>query len=216
MRTLVIIVSLLTSLLISACASSVQTVEVTRVVQHTVEVTRIVQQTLIIVQTATPDATPYPTTAPFLGYPPITTPGPTPTATITETPFIKFTQMSPTLTTQQVDDKIAACYRREESGCSACKAKLNNSVLHVVGTSRMFINVPNDLYPKELFRYATTVNGNATMGYISNGGLPGLALDGSPECWSTYVTFGGKGEVDLSIPSILIGVPNYHVRFVVE
>lgn len=80
----------------------------------------------------------------------------------------------------------------------------------------MFINVPKDLYPKELFRYRTTINGNATMGWISNGGLPGLAFDGSPECWSTYVEFDGHGEVDLRIPSILIGVPDYFVRFVVD
>jgi hypothetical protein len=80
----------------------------------------------------------------------------------------------------------------------------------------MFINVPKDLYPEELFRYATTINGNATMGWISNGGLPGLAMNGSPECWSTYVEFDGQGEVDLRIPSILIGVPDYYVRFFVD
>jgi len=114
-----------------------------------------------------------------------------------------------------VDDKIAACYQ-VETGCGACKPKLNNSVQHVHGTTRMFINVPNDLYPMELFRYATTTSGNAVMGWISNGGLPGFGFDGSPDCWSTYVEFGGQGEIDLRIPSILIGVPDYYVRFFVD
>ncbi len=199
-----ILVCLLISLMVSACASNVQTVEVTRIVQQTVEVTRIMQQTLIIIQFATPNATPSPPPS-YLAYPSDMTPTPFRTSTLTETPFIKFTQRSPTLTSQQVADKFAAC-----------KSKLNNSVQYVGGTTRMFINVPKDLYPKELFRYRTTINGNATMAWISNGGLPGLAFDGSPECWSTYVEFDGKGEVDLRIPSILIGVPDYSIRFIVD
>lgn len=214
-RTFSIIVCLLTLLLVNACVSKLQTVEVTRVVQQTVEVTRIVQQTLIIIQSATPNTTPYPPPAPYLVYPPNMTPTPLLTLKFTETPFIKFTQTSPTLMSQQVSDKIAACYH-EGTGCSACEPKLNNSVQHIVATTRMFINVPKELYPKELFRYATTIGGNATMGYISNGGPPGLAMDGSLECWSTYVEFDGQGEVELRIPSILIGVPDYYVRFVVD
>ena len=154
-----ILVCFLTSLMVNACASNVQTVEVTRIVQQTVEVTRIMQQTLIIIQSATPDATP----SPYLAYPSNMTPTPLRTPTLTETPFIKSTQISPTLTTQQVADKIAACYH-VGSDCIACKSKLNNSVQQVGVTTRMFINVPKDLYPKELFRYATTISGNATMG----------------------------------------------------
>lgn len=209
------IVCLLISLLICTCASNVKNIEANQIIQQTVEVTRDVQQTLIIIQSATPKTTPYPPPAPYLAYPPNMTPTPLQTVTLTETPFIKITQKSPTLTSQQVADKISACYH-VGSDCSACKSKLNNSEQHVVPTTRMFINVPRDLYPKELFRYATTVNGDATMGYISNGGLPGLAMDGSPECWSTYVEFDGQGEIDLRIPSILIGVPDYYVRFIVN
>jgi hypothetical protein len=214
-RTFSIIVCLLTLLLVNACASKVQTVEVTRVVQQTVEVTRIVHQTLIIIQSATPNTTPYPPPAPYLAYPPNMTPTPLYKFKFTVTPFIKFTQTSPTLTSQQVGDKIAACYR-EGTGCSACVPKFNNSVQHIVATTRMFINAPKELYPKELFIYATTIDGNATMGYISNGGPPGLAMGGSLECWSTYVEFDGQGEVELRIPSILIGVLDYYVRFVVD
>ena len=215
-RTFNIIVCLLTTLLVSACASNVQTIEVTSTVQQTVEVTQIVRETLIIIQSATPNTTPYPPPAPYLTYPPNMTPTPLRTLTFTETPFIKSTQRSPTLTSQQVADKIAACYYEVGSSCGACEPKLNNSVQHVFGTTRMFINVPKDLYPKELFRYATTINGQAGMGWVSNGGPPGLAMSGRPECWSTYVEFDGQGEVDLRIPSILIGVPDYYVRFVVD
>ncbi len=196
---------LLTSFLVSACAINGQSVEVTRPVQ----------QTLIVIQHATPSAKPYPPPSPFLAYPPNITTTPISTPTFTETPFIKFTQTSPTLTNQQVSDKIAGCYQ-VGSGCSACEPKFNNSIQQVVGTTRMFINVPKDLYPKELFRYATTVDGQATMGWISNGGLPGEAFAGSPVCWSTYVEFDGRGEVDLRIPSILVGVPDYFVRFIVD
>ena len=195
-KTVNIIVCLLTSFLVSACASNAQTVEVTRIVQQTVEVTRIVQQTFVIIQYATSIAKPYP---------PNMTPTPIWTPTFTETPFIKSTQRSPTLTDQQVSDKIAAC-----------DPTLNNSVQHVRETTRIFISVPKDLYPKELFRYATTINGQATMGWISNGGLPGLAFARSPGCWSTYVEFDGGGEIDLRIPSIIIGVPDYYVRFIVD
>lgn len=205
-----IVAFLLTSLLISACASNVH-VEVTRIVQQTVEVTRVVQQTLIIIQSATPNTTPYPLPAPNLSNPSIKTPPPLQTLT----PFIKLIQNAPTLTSQQVADKIAACYP-DHPECSGCKSKLNNSVQNVVPTTRMFINVPKDLYPKELFQYAATVKGNASMGYISNGGLPGFAMGGSPECWSTYVEFDGEGEIDLRIPSTLIGVPDYYVRFVLD
>ncbi len=210
-----IIVCLLSSFLVSACAADMQTVVITRIVQQTVEVTRIVQQTLIIIQSATPIATPYPPTSPYLAYPPDITPTPLQTSTKTETPFTKITQKAPILTTQQVADKIAACFH-VGSDCSACKSKLNNSVQHVIVTTRMFINLPKDLYPKERFRYVMTINGNATMGWISNAGPPGLARDGGPECWSTYVEFDGRGEVDLRIPSILIGVPDYFVRFIID
>ena len=204
-KTVNIIVCLLTSFLVSACASNVQTIEVTR----------IVQQTLLVIENTTPTAKPYPPPSPYISYPPNMTPYPIWTPTFTETPFIKSTQRSPTLTDQQVSDKIAACYQ-VESGCGVCGPKLNNSVQHVVETTRMFINVPKDLYPKELFRYATTINGQAGMGYISNGGLPGEAFAGGPGCWSTYVEFDGGGEVDLRIPAIVVGVPDYFVRFIVD
>ena len=112
------------------------------------------------------------------------------------------------------DEKIAACYPIRE-GCSACQPILTNSVQRVVETSRLFVNVPKDFYPKEISSYFTTVSGNATTLWVSNGGLPGEGLDATPECWSTYFEFDGSGEVDLRVKSTKTDVPDYFVRFII-
>ena len=112
------------------------------------------------------------------------------------------------------DKKIAVCYPKNE-GCSACQPILNNSVQRVVETSRRFVNIPKDFFPKEISSYLTTVSGNATAGWISNGGLPGEGLAATPECWSTYYEFYGNGEVDLRVKSTQKGIPDYFVRFIV-
>ncbi|MBK5215872.1 MAG: hypothetical protein JJE53_03665 [Candidatus Pacebacteria bacterium] len=113
------------------------------------------------------------------------------------------------------EEKLAACYPKNE-GCSACQPLMNNSVQHVVETTRRFVNVPKDFYPKEIGSYFSTVSGNATAGYISNGGLPGEGLDATPECWSTYYEFDGNGEVDLKVKSTVKGVPDFFIRFIVS
>ncbi|MGB4595316.1 MAG: hypothetical protein WBI14_05365 [Anaerolineaceae bacterium] len=191
-----VVVCLLISFGLIACAPNIQTFKVT----HGLE------QTLTVIGTSTSKTNPFSSPTPYNS---------TWTPTFTETPLIESTQKSPTLTDQQVSDKIAACYQAA-SGCSACEPKLNNSVQHVVGTTRMFINAPKDLYPKDIFLYIIEINGQASMGNVSNGGLPGEALSGNPECWSTFVEFNGVGEIDLKIPSIVTGVPDYVVRFIVE
>lgn len=198
------IIYLLTIFLVNACTSNVQTVEGSR----------NLRQTGIAVNDTPPIATPYPAPSPNNPYLPEMTSTPTWIPTVAETPFIKLTQSSPPLTTQQVADKIAACYDLA-SGGGPSNPLQNNSIQQVVETNRMFINVPKDLYPKELLRYATTINGQARLGWISNGGLPGEAIAGSPGCWSTYVELDGQGEVDLKIPSILEGVPDYVLQFIV-
>lgn len=110
--------------------------------------------------------------------------------------------------------KIAACYPKNEN-CSACQLILNNSVQQIVETSRRFVNVPKDFYPKEIGSYFTTVSGNATAGFIGSGGLPGEGVNTTPDCWSTYFEFDGNGEVDLRVKSTKKGVPDYFVRFIV-
>jgi len=93
---------------------------------------------------------------------------------------------------------------------------MNNSIHNLTDTTRIFINLPKDLYPKEISSYFSTVNGNATAGWISNGGLPGDGLDATPDCWSTYYEFDGEGEVDLRVKSTVKDTPDYFVRFLVS
>lgn len=85
------------------------------------------------------------------------------------------TQLQPTNSQSNYDEKIAAYYPKNE-GCSACQPILNNSVQRVKETTRRFVNVPKDLYSKEISSYFATVSGNATAGWISSGGLPGKDL----------------------------------------
>lgn len=110
---------------------------------------------------------------------------------------------------------IIACYPKV-AGSSASQPIPNNSVQYLKETSRHFINMPKNLYPKDISHSWTTVAGNATGGYVSNGGLPGEGLDATPGCWSTYVDFEGSGEVDLRVKSVVDGAPDYFVRFIVS
>lgn len=110
---------------------------------------------------------------------------------------------------------IIACYPKKE-GSSATQPIPNNSVQYFKETSRHFINMPKDLYPKDILHSWTTVAGNATAGWFSNSGLPGEGLDATPGCWSTGIDFEGSGEVDLRVPSTVEGVPDYFVHFVVS
>lgn len=128
--------------------------------------------------------------------------------------FVFYKKSSSPSSPTSLDERIVACYPKNE-GCSACQPILNDSVQQVVETSRRFVNVPKDFYPKEISSYFTTVSGNATAGWISNGGLPGEGLDATPGCWSTYYEFDGNGEVDLKVKSTKKGVPDYFVRFIV-
>jgi hypothetical protein len=123
-------------------------------------------------------------------------------------------QVNNTAGFDQYATAILACYH-QEPGSDINEPIPNNSVQNVKETSRMFINMPNDLYPKDISRSWTTVTGNATGGYVSNGGLPGEAVGALPGCWSTYVDFEGNGEVDLRVKSTVADVPDYFVRFIV-
>ena len=128
---------------------------------------------------------------------------------------LRITDAPNTTATASQDAAILACYPKSPTG-AADKPIPNDSVQRVKETSRMFINMPKDSYPKDIFHSWTTVAGNATAGYISNGGLPGEGLDAIPGCWSTYMEFDGSGEVDLRVKSVVEGVPDYFVRFIVS
>jgi hypothetical protein len=114
-----------------------------------------------------------------------------------------------------VPDPILACYSRNTRG-TADEPKPNNSIQHVKETERTFINMPKNVYPKDILHSWTTATGTATAGYISNAGLPGEAEGVLPGCWSTYIGFDGSGEVDLRVKSTVNGVPDYFVRFIVS
>ncbi len=103
-----------------------------------------------------------------------------------------------------LDDRIAAC-----------GSLPNGSTQNVVETTRMFINLPKDMYPN--VNLQVTSNG-ATAGYISNGGPYGAAMgaQGKPNCWSYYFEFDGTGTVDLASKSGISGVPDYTIHFVVS
>ncbi|BCX16113.1 MAG: hypothetical protein KatS3mg098_342 [Candidatus Parcubacteria bacterium] len=103
-----------------------------------------------------------------------------------------------------------------EQKLAACHAIPNNSTQKVVETTRLFINLPKDIYPdKEDNLHFKTISGNASAGWISNGGPLGEAWEATPDCWSYYYEFDGQGEVDLSVKSGREEVPDYFVRFIV-
>lgn len=98
-----------------------------------------------------------------------------------------------------------------------CKSIPNNSIKEVRDTSRLFINLPKDVYPYEnITSNFLTVSGNATAGYVSNAGYPGQAFEATEDCWSTYMEFDGNGQVDLKLKSALKDMPDYFIRFVVN
>lgn len=98
----------------------------------------------------------------------------------------------------------------------ACPSIPNGSTQTIIDTTRLFINIPKDIYPdKDNNLQFKTVSGNATSGYISNGGLPGEAFETTPSCWSYYNEFDGNGEVDLTVKSAIKNMPDYFVRFIV-
>lgn len=99
-----------------------------------------------------------------------------------------------------------------------CGSFPNGTTTVVVDTARIFVNLPADIYPsKEL-----GVSGHgATAGNISNGGIPGDALDAQdrPNCSSWYLEFDltdedtSEGNIDISAKSASPGMPDYLVHF---
>ncbi|MHB8860356.1 MAG: hypothetical protein ACYC48_01325 [Minisyncoccota bacterium] len=112
-------------------------------------------------------------------------------------------------------DSILACYPKSPTGAKDTPIP-NNSVQQVKETSHMFVNMPKDLYPQDLQHSWSTVAGNATAGSVGGGYGESVAVAATPECWSSYMDFEGSGEVDLRVKSVVKGVPDYFVRFIVS
>ncbi len=96
-----------------------------------------------------------------------------------------------------------------------CKSLSNSGTQNVVETTRMFINIPKDLYPAVDLQITSH---GATANYISNGGPYGNAIgaQGKSNCWSYYFEFDGTGTVDLVSKSGMSGIPDYTLHFVVS
>jgi hypothetical protein len=100
-----------------------------------------------------------------------------------------------------------------------CGGIPNGSTQNIMDTTRLFINLPKDIYPdKEHNLQFRTASGNATASWVSNGGPygEGYGAEGNPDCWSYYYEFDGSGEVDLTVRNATKDAPEYHVRFVVS
>jgi len=104
-----------------------------------------------------------------------------------------------------------------EQKLAACNAIPHNSTQKILETTRLFINLPKDIYPDEEHNLKfSTVSGNATAGRLGNCGSPGTGCQSTPECWSYYCQFDGNGEVDLNVKSAIKDMPDYFVRFIVS
>jgi hypothetical protein len=99
-----------------------------------------------------------------------------------------------------------------------CESIPNGTIQEVSETTRLFINLPEDIYPFENREF--TFNG-ATAGIITSGeGLP--PQNGSLEefvknkCATHYYEFNGNGTVDLKVKSAVSGVLDYVIHFRVK
>lgn len=101
----------------------------------------------------------------------------------------------------------------------ACGSIPNGSSLTVVQTTRVFINLPRDIYPNIKLNVASR---GAIAGSVSNGGKYGYAngARGKPNCWSYYFDFelapdnkAESGTVDIGSRSAFKGTSNYLIHF---
>ena len=101
---------------------------------------------------------------------------------------------------------------------AACDAFPNNSVQKVVETTRLTIKLPKYFFLKKLdipliFK---NVSGNAKAYWISNAGPMGNSYGVTKQCSAYYYEFDGTGEVDLTLKSLVKGIADYFVRFIVH
>ncbi len=98
-----------------------------------------------------------------------------------------------------------------------CGGIPNDSTQNITETTRLFINLPKDVYPdREHNLRFKTVSGNATAGSISNAGPYGEAFQANQNCWSYYYEFDGTGEVDVTAKAATVSASDYFVRFIVR
>jgi hypothetical protein len=101
---------------------------------------------------------------------------------------------------------------------AVCESISNGSTQDVHETTRLFINLPEDIYPYENRHF--TGNG-ATADTVSNGEGVGPQKSSMEEfvankCATHYYEFSGTGTVDLTVKSALAGIPDYTIHFRVQ
>ena len=100
-----------------------------------------------------------------------------------------------------------------------CGGIPNGSTQNITETTRLFINLPKDVYSDKMHNLLfKTVSGNATAGWVSNGGPygEGYGSEVNPGCWSYYYEFNGTGEVDVTAKAGAASTSDYMVRFIVN
>jgi len=102
-----------------------------------------------------------------------------------------------------------------EQRLNACESIPSGSLLEVRETSRVFINLPEDVYPFQNRKFEFD---GAQAGMISNG--EGLGPRNGSElvfaannCATHYYEFNGYGAVDLLVKSAKPEFPDYNLHF---
>lgn len=111
-------------------------------------------------------------------------------------------RMQPAASSQEVQNKLAAC-----------GSLPNGTTTKVLDTTRMFVNIPKDLYPN----MNVALNSNGAHAAWAGDAAYGYAMgkDQKTGCWSYYFEFSGDGTIDLVSKSGVTGTPDYVVHFVV-
>jgi hypothetical protein len=92
-----------------------------------------------------------------------------------------------------------------------CESIPNGTTTQVTETSRVFINLPEDVYS---FPNRQIVSHGATIGIVSNGeGLTPNSDFIANKCASHLYEFGGSGSIDLRVKSTDPNAPDYEVHF---
>lgn len=98
-----------------------------------------------------------------------------------------------------------------------CTGIPNDSNQTVSETTRLFINLPKDIFKdKDHNLQFKTVSGNAQATWISNAGPYGQAFQANENCWSYFYELDGTGKLDLTSKSAVPNQPDYLVHFTIE
>ncbi len=95
-----------------------------------------------------------------------------------------------------------------------CQSIPNGTTQEVVETSRVFINLPEDIYPYENRKF--TFSG-ATAGIVQSGEdlYPNDEFVKN-KCVTHYYEFNGNGIIDLRVEGVAGGIPPYEIHFRVK